>query len=1350
MKKKNAKLSVLLGAAAVSAAVAFVAISAGSSMVSAGWTTEESLAAKGMYYSDFKTMAEAAAATADVNADINREGNTVLKNDGTLPLGEGAYVSFFGASQDNIMGYGSTSKTTGLCQTVEDSLTNVGYHVNPTLLTYYENQGLSGYGDEYKDGQTDFPGAVKNSLDIYNDAGIVFLSRAGGEGSDLSTVTSEDSDAGEHANEITGKKHYLELTNEEQAMINFAKAHCSKVVVLLNTSHVMEMGTLNDDKDINAIVWVGRPGESGLIAIGEILAGKVNPSGRTVDEWPRDFTKDPTWFNFGDNAQLYAGGSSDADYTKDMYFYADGTAAGATTTAWGPGAGGFYGLDNEEGIYLGYKYYETRYKEIYDKLGIAKADAWYKENVVYPFGSGLSYTTFNFAMGGLFTDEACATALGTTVAGTQFASSSGKQAPVKSLYVPVTVTNTGSVAGKQTVQIYVTAPYTAGGIEKSFVVLGGYAKSKTLQPGASQVVTVKVNVQDFASYDYNDANKNGNKGYELDAGAYVVRAMDTSHVELSGTQTRPYDEMSFTLSDEANLVLDDYSDKAVTNVFSKENGWEDTTREGINVDGSSMSVLSRKDLGATEESAIASFPKKSSKADRTMTQAFWDRVASMELYDADNTTDLKAGDTKGGTGAEKWAVDSSTVIPSDWTQAATSATTNAIQLKDMAGVEYDNAKWTTFMNQLSWAEIKRLVQNGGYCNADIASIGKCIGLDLDDPLDLASTYNLPDEPTVAATYNVDLGRKEGICVGNMGMFSRTSGWYGPGMNTHRSPFSGRNAQYYSQDGIQGGIIAQAVVGGAESRGLLCYIKHFACNDQETDRAGDCNFTWFTEQAVRENQLKPFQMAMQEGGASGAMTACVRFGINPAMANYGLTTTLARDQWGWHGIFLTDGYTGLDRCAPVDLMIRTGNDLPLGNVARSEDGTGVGPNTYGSENITVYDKTTSAKVTISASDRRLSGTWDATLRSGKGGIKVGGVDVPTYDFTTYAAKTVNATAEESAAQYYYARTCAQRVCYATVNSQVNHNGIKMISGNSSAAQEEEFWVDWDAKTDLGTVAQGTAVSGLTIACSDSVLNGATTSYEITDGDLPDGLTLDETTGVISGTPTAKAGTYAFTAKIYADYFNTKTLNFTLALTSAFTFDGTTGKVGTAYLGYIESTTVKASTDTTIAYSIASGTLPAGLSIGTDGSIAGTPTESGTFDVIVDIQAKTTKSGGGQSGPGGNSTTTSDYMYAITITIDAAEVNPDDQTMTQAQIKALITSMTDGKLTEAQVQAIVDQATSGKMTEAQVTALIQQALAAQQPVVQDNSLAITGIVIGSVGIAAAAVAIALLFLKKKKAA
>lgn len=1166
---------------------------------------------KGKFDTDFETYEDATKAADEHNLKLSEEGNTLLKNtDNALPMSLDSKLSVFGVMSDNLVGGGEDG--------VADSLEHAGFTVNPTLKRFYANDE----SDIGKENYT-FNGSVSQSLALYNDAAVLVISRTGGEGADLSVNTGETVDADDTHKDLTtidGKKykHYLMLTDSEEALLEYIEARFDTVHVVINTSHIIEMGDLQDDPKVKSILWIGRPGSSGIDAVGKIYKGEVNPSGSVVDEWARDFTADPTWQNFGDNSQ------HEVTY-GNVYRYENGKRAGSNSApnSFPPLVPGWHGVDYEEGIYLGYRYYETVYSDM-AKTDKAAAKEWYDANVVYPFGFGLNYTTFSFNAKGVFTDEACKTELGSAVTPDLFESAVGKEAKVKTFYIPVTVKNTGSVAGKKTVQVYVTAPYVNGETaEKSSVILAGFGKTDILEPGEEETITVSINVQDFASYDAKDMNHNGNKGYELDKGEYTIRVMDSAHFDVDtdiSDTTDAYWETKFTLSDTTNLKLDDFSGNEVTNLFSEENGIFYSERVGQNKDEkANMTLLSRSDFEGT-------FPKAPTEADLTFPDEFYKRITEWECVDIDDRENYASWDDPSTKDEHPWVEEIN--VGENWTQ---NKDNGKYKLTDVSGIDPESDEvltdgvfkgmtgkeaWETFMNSLTWDEMKTLPQNGGWSTAAIDSIGLEYSVDNDGPENFCSTHLWCDSPTISATFNTKLAEEQGIIIANLGMLKKDAnltGWYGPGMDTHRSPFSGRNNQYYSQDGVHGGYIAAAVVKGAESRGMITYSKHFALNDQETARDGELNMSWCTEQAIREIYVKPFQMAFQEGNASASMTAFARVGWVPSTVNYNFLTKMVRDQWGWDGYFVTDGYRGASKSSPLDLMVRGGNDMALENMTQGQQ----------TEILVHYNVDDESKNETVMREDTLSGTWDASKRDGKGNVVVGENN------------------EESDAQYYFVRKTVQRMLHRFANSVKTKNGIDMtkITGKEIS------------------LSQGVTLKDIDVKASTDVVGDATMRYELESGTLPDGVTLNKD-GTLSGTPTT-SGTFTVKIASIADNWLRGSSEFTFKVESAFSlsegFEEAT--VGESYVGYIDSESVVTPTYQTVTYKLKDGeVLPDGLTLGEDGKVSGTPTKAGTFTFTVEIVAtKVTSSGGPFS-----RTETYNFFNTQTITVKEKAVveEPDD--------------------------------------------------------------------------------------------
>ncbi len=861
------------------------------------------------YKSSFGKATESGSGTAEAKAngekvveEICDEGMVLLKNkDNALPIPTTTKIALLGrGSVDPVYGgSGSGNVDTTTCSNPKTALEKAGYTVDEgvynffnTQKDYYARQEIQ--MDNYNT-STFFIGEIQPST--YNftvdnqEAAVVFISRCGGEGLDLSRDMKADSNTEgsqeilngsnskianpkekaenakkEVANYVDGQ-HELELSKEEKEMISFAKTNYSKVVIVLNNSTTMEIGDLKDDDDIDGIIWAGSPGSTGFNALGDILAGKVNPSGRTPDLYSRDFTKDPTYVNFATNNVNEYTGVSEIDGGN-----------GGTKAA--------HFVEYEEGIYVGYRYYETRF---------GSNETSYNQQVAYPFGYGLSYTTFSKKI----TES----------------NTSGDTVEIK-----VEVKNTGSYSGKEVVQAYYTAPYTDGGIEKASTVLGDFAKTKLLAPNETDTVTLTINKEDMASYDYNDKNKNNFKGYELEKGTYTVEIKDDSHTvstDASGNKLT----VSFDVG-ETKTYKQRSSDKAeVTNQFDDISAmFKDTKTDGY------ATLMSRANFDSTYPTAPTS---KDAEADKITIngKTIADLLKPYTVTNNDSDTDPVMGED------------------------------NGLNLIDLRGIDYDDEAYTKLLNQLTeddYKKVKEYLVNGAYNTPAITSIGKPATEDHDGPQGFSSLmgkYNnvtaYMSEPLLAATFNKDLGKKMGTAIGeeSLSMTPAFSGWYGPAMNTHRSPFAGRNFEYYSEDGVLAGKIAAQVVSGAADKGLYAYIKHFALNDQETWRtAALC--TWADEQTIREVYLKPFEIVVKEAKttidyicddkgnhAQKEMNACTavmssfnRIGTVWAGGSTNLMTNVLRNEWGFRGFGLSD-FNLYDYMNP-NQGLRAGTDMQL--------------------------------------------------------------------------------------------------------------------------------------------------------------------------------------------------------------------------------------------------------------------------------------------------------------------------------------------------------------------------------------------------------------------------------------
>lgn len=826
----------------------------------------------GIYKADYATKAEATEAAEDFGVEVLKEGITLLKNDDdALPLQSAKRnVTVFGKNSVNLVygGSGSSASRSDSNKTIYDSLTDAGFNVNPTMKAFYEDSSKSGSGRDsapamgsilagMKIGETpisSYNGTVRQSYSSYKDAAIVVISRSGGEGYDLPRTMKKSFDS---IDKVDGARnaddHYLQLDQNETDMLEEACSNFDEVIVVLNTAQVMETGFLDDPThyayhdNIKACLWMGLPATKGVMALGKILTGEVNPSGHTVDTYVRNFKEDPTWQNFGNNLT-----------DKGNEYLVDGVGQD------------FYYVQYEEGIYSGYRYYETRYHDLGDD-----GESWYKNHVVYPFGYGLSYTTFSWDV--TFGDK------------TSISSASDE------IKVNVKVKNTGNYAGKDVVQLYYTAPYSAGGIEKSYVTLGDFAKTSLLEPGAEETLELSLKAEDMKSYDYKGLNDSSYKGYILEKGNYELHVAHNSH-EFEDSHT-------YTLAEDIRIENDTTTGTKVENQF-------DDMSEGL-------SVMQRSDMDNT-------FPTTPTTSDRTVSAS---DIPSIKYTKSDE--------------GKPWYVEEDKKP----TQATSVVSEPTVTLKDVIGLDYNDKKWDELLNQLTIDQMSELIGKGAYGSIAIQNIGKPLTNEPDGPSgftsfmsvgDTASVYGCafyPAETVLASTWNVELAKEMGVHVGNEGLIGNEkgdklpyAGWYAPAVNVHRSPFGGRNWEYYSEDSLLSGKMGAEVVKGCKEKGVYCFVKHFAGNEQETNRDSNGCMSWIDEQTFREIYLKPFEIIVKEGKTTAMMSSFNRLGKTWAGGSYALLTSVLRKEWGFVGEVVTD--YNLLRYMSTEQMIRAGGDLVL--------------------------------------------------------------------------------------------------------------------------------------------------------------------------------------------------------------------------------------------------------------------------------------------------------------------------------------------------------------------------------------------------------------------------------------
>ena len=865
----------------------------------------------------------------ELNVKIAEEGFVLLKNkDNVLPFDSNVKkISIFGKASNDMAANGGGSGGGGsIGTTMQSALTSAGFEINSTLQSFYASSSQSGSGPKVSTGnysstgyncvgetpQSSYTQAVKDSFAQYHDAAIIVIARWGTEGADEKTCDARDFDA-----DGFSTRHYLELSKNEEDMFKMVKdAGFNKIIVIVNSGNVFQCDKFEKDDAIQGVLWIGTPGQDGCKAIPEILKGEVNPSGRTVDTWGRDFTLDPTYQNFADNSQtnlqtingeqcylpndtmLDADGVPILSYGTDKNYNnkdkprweGDGSVFGITKFPGGTATGEEYkivkgGLNGvkpasyvsyEEGIYVDYRYYETVYQDMKAK-DEAAAEAWYNgtngdgTGVIYPFGYGLSYTEFEQEIVSMNYEEGSILNPG-----------------VKTIEMKVKVTNTGNRAGKDVVQIYWKAPYFNGGIEKADHVLCAFDKTNILDPGESQELNLSFYLQDVANYDYTDANNNGFAGYELDGGEYEVILAKDAHefyetkkfeVQKAGIQ---YETDRYT----GHKVENRFTDRGFYNSLPSEEDIEFTHMSRADFEGTFPTHPTIEDRMVSSDSRVEEF----------LTHEF--TLADLDLEEIKNADgDYVENQYEY---VPKAAYRSKEDIEElGWSQQATSLSqANRIQLSEMKNIPQDDPKWVEFLNEFTWSEMQTYVANGNFSNGAMNSIGKPSSRDSDGP----NKWNgilWAGEPIVAATWNLELVTERGNMIGMEG----TGGWLGCGCNTHRSPFGGRNFEYFAADPFLMGKMAACTVGPATEQGVYCYFKHYAVNDQEKGREGVSTFV--SEQALREIYLKSFQMVFQEGHSVGVMSSYNRLGLMETAASYPLLTEVTREEWGFQGTVLSD-------------------------------------------------------------------------------------------------------------------------------------------------------------------------------------------------------------------------------------------------------------------------------------------------------------------------------------------------------------------------------------------------------------------------------------------------------------
>ena len=792
----------------------------------------------------------------DVALQIAEEGFVLLENEGILPLTDTKKINLFGWSSTNpVYGGAGSGGINDLYAKVSliEGLQAAGFEVNQELIDFYtafapdraavsitaQNWNLpeppaATYGQDMIDGAKEF-----------SDTAVIVISRLAGEGhndipQDMANCEIYTDNAEDYADWDEGD-HYLQLNNTEEDMVKLVCDNFENVIVVYNGAYAFELGFVEEYDSIKGVVWAAGPGNVGFTALGEILAGTVNPSGKTNDTFVYDMTATPYWNN-----------AEKRDYANMLDMTVEGMNSGVPTN-YSPAF-----INYVENIYVGYKFYETAFAEAQlaaqDKDGADNAFAFDYDSIVqYPFGYGLSYTTFTQEMTDIREE-------GTT------------------LSFDVTVTNTGDTAGKDVVEVYFDPPYTDGGIEKASANLVRYEKTGMIEPGASETVTITFEMEDMASYD-----EAGAGCYVLEQGDYTVAIKSDSHTELD---SRVYTVAEMVTYDESNPRPSD--DAAAVNVLQDARG--------------NATYLSRAGHFANYAEATAA------PADLNMPEEY---IAGYHLNsNYDPNAYINPDDTMPTLGAK-----------------------NGIKLYQLRGLAYDDPMWEQLLDQLKVDEMADMIALSGYQTPAIRSIGKVQNVDSDGPAAINNNFTgggsvgYPIEVVITCTWSHELAEKWGEMMGKMAKELGSTGWYAPGMNMHRSAFTARNYEYFSEDGVLAGFMAADAVRGALNEGVYSTIKHYAMYDCN----GKMVCAWATEQSMREIYLKPFEIATKAVDVNAAMASWAYIGNIWVGESSALMKTILRDEWGFRGFVVSDffrnnghGFMNADEALAngVDAMLST--------------------------------------------------------------------------------------------------------------------------------------------------------------------------------------------------------------------------------------------------------------------------------------------------------------------------------------------------------------------------------------------------------------------------------------------
>ena len=774
---------------------------------------------------------------------VSEEGIVLLENDDNiLPLSSTKNLNIFGWASiaPNYSGRGSGAASGQYeITTLYDGLKNAGFNVNEDLYDFYSEYASDrpDVGIRHQDWSLPEPPAASYPSDMlksakdFSDTALIVLSRAGTEQADLPTNLENLPADGSYNDNTTkykdfGNEHYLQLSKSERDMVELVCDNFEKVIVVWNGPCAFEMGFVNEYESIKGALWCAPCGQNGFNGLGRILNGEVNPSGKTTDTFVYDLSTTPYFNNIGD---FHYSNMSDFSFKKDEKY------GGATVSP------SFVNL--VEGIYVGYRFYETAATE-----GLIDYDSV----VQYPFGYGLSYTNFSQKIDNYnVTPEGCT--------------------------FDVIVTNNGAVEGKDVVEVYYNPPYNNGGIEKASANLVAFNKTGIIKPGESETLSFNIKAEDMASFD-----TYGEGCYVLEAGDYIISINEDSHNII--------DSVSYNV--ESDIVYDKTNPRT-----------SDKNAATVKLDyvESNVDYLSRADGFANYEDAIA--------APSNMKMSEEDKANFINSSNYDSSLDNNSSDEMPLTDQD-----------------------NGLTLADLRGADYDDPRWESLLDQMSVEDMVNLSGIAGYQTGSVDSVGKISTTDVDGPQAINNSFTgvgsiaFPACVMTASTWNKEMAHVYGDRMGQMADEMQITGWYAPGINIHRSAFEGRSTEYFSEDGYLTGMMAAEAVNGAAEHGVYAYLKHFALNEQETNRDGML-CTWGNEQSIREIYLRSFEVAIKNSDAHAVMCSHNYVGPLWSAGSKALLTDILRDEWNFKGFAITDYFLG-NGYMNADQAVRAGADAML--------------------------------------------------------------------------------------------------------------------------------------------------------------------------------------------------------------------------------------------------------------------------------------------------------------------------------------------------------------------------------------------------------------------------------------